>query len=92
MVDNISFRSGDCTVKDEKIECDLGSMLTNPDMTVEIDMSSKIASVEVENEDVEFYSNTRSDVVLEGGMQSDEILVDGERIRRSFKNNKIVQE
>lgn len=91
MNDNIAFSNGECSISDEKITCDLGKRLTDPDATVEIDMSSgSSAEVEIENGDVEFETNTRGKVELEGGFQNDEYLTGEGKIGRTFSNNEVI--
>lgn len=91
-MENIAFSNGDCTIKEESIQCKIGQRLTDPDATVEIDMSEgRVASIEVENEDVEFETNTRGRVALVGGHQSDEFINEEGKLARVFKNTEILK-
>jgi len=91
-MENIAFDNGDCKIKENKIQCDIGQRLTESDMEVEIDMSGRVQKVSVENEDVELHSNTRGDVKVIGGSINDEHIDEDGKISRSFKNRPVFRE
>lgn len=91
MTENIAFNAGECRIDEDKqkITCKIGNRLTNPDIEAEIDMSGKLGTVDIENEDVDIHTNTQGDVKVEGGSQSDENMTADGRISRSYRNREI---